>query len=66
MINVVYVLIFVAMAATVAALVFGIGGFGKGGSFNAKNGNKMMRLRLLFQAIAVVLILLYVYLSNKG
>lgn len=66
MTNLVYILIFVAMFATVAALAVGIGGFGKGGTFNAKNGNKMMRLRLLFQAIAVALIVLYVFLKNGG
>ncbi|MEX0367934.1 twin transmembrane helix small protein [Ruegeria sp. HKCCD8929] len=55
-----------AMAAVVAVLVIGIGGFAKGGEFNAKYGNKMMRLRLLFQFIAVVLIVLYVALRGMG
>jgi len=44
----------------------GIGGFGAGGAFNAKYGNKMMRLRILFQFIAVVLFLGYLYLRNQG
>ncbi|MEX0318535.1 MAG: twin transmembrane helix small protein [Ruegeria sp.] len=55
-----------AMAAVVAVLVIGIGGFAKGGEFNAKYGNKMMRLRLLFQFIAVVLIVIYVALRGMG
>jgi len=58
-----YVLLFV-MAAVVVVLAIGIGGFGAGGAFNRKHANKMMRLRLLFQAIAVALIVLLVYLGG--
>ena len=58
-----YILAILAMAAVVIVLVIGLGGFGKGGAFNHKYGNKMMRLRLLAQFIAVVLILAYVYFS---
>lgn len=62
----VFVIMIVAMAAVVLVLVIGIGGFAKGGEFNAKYSNKMMRLRLLFQALAVVLILLFVYMTQNG
>ncbi|MCB1340780.1 MAG: twin transmembrane helix small protein [Pseudooceanicola sp.] len=61
-----YYLILFVMGAVVIVLAVGIGGFGKGGAFNAKYSNKMMRLRLLFQFIAVLLILLFVYLGGKG
>ncbi|MEZ0468909.1 twin transmembrane helix small protein [Phaeobacter sp. SYSU ZJ3003] len=61
-----YILAILAMAAVVTVLVIGLGGFGKGGAFNHKYGNKMMRLRLLFQFIAVVLVAAYVYLRNQG
>ncbi|MEN8742974.1 MAG: twin transmembrane helix small protein [Phaeobacter gallaeciensis] len=61
-----YILAILAMAAVVVVLVIGLGGFGKGGAFNHKYGNKMMRLRLLFQFIAVVLVAAYVYLRNQG
>ncbi|ANP36546.1 MULTISPECIES: twin transmembrane helix small protein [Rhodobacterales] len=61
-----YILAILAMAAVVIVLVIGLGGFGKGGAFNHKYGNKMMRLRLLFQFIAVVLVAAYVYLRNQG
>lgn len=64
--NGLYYLILVLMAAVVIVLAIGIGGFGKGGSFNAKYSNKMMRLRLLFQFLAVLLIVLFVYLGGKG
>ncbi|MCA0858435.1 twin transmembrane helix small protein [Phaeobacter italicus] len=61
-----HILAILAIAATVIVLAIGIGGFGAGGAFNAKYGNKMMRLRILFQFIAVVLFLGYLYLSNQG
>nr|WP_230981768.1 twin transmembrane helix small protein [Ruegeria pomeroyi] len=60
------IVMFMAMGAVVIVLMIGLGGFAKGGTFNAKYGNKMMRLRLLFQFIAVLLILLYVYLRGQG
>ena len=31
-------------------IAIGIGGFGKGGEFNRKNSNKLMRLRVMLQA----------------
>ncbi len=61
-----FVVLLMAMAAVVVVLVIGIGSFAKGGAFNAKYANKMMRLRILFQFIAVVLIVLYVYLRGQG
>lgn len=59
-----YFLGLLAIVATVIVLLLGIGAFGKGGEFSAKHGNKMMRLRLLFQFIAVVLLMGYVYFRN--
>lgn len=59
-------LILVAMAAVVIVLMIGIGGFAKGGAFNQKYGNKMMRLRIIAQFVAVCLILLYVWLRGSG
>jgi hypothetical protein len=51
----------VACLAVVAVLMIGIGGFARGGEFNKKYANKIMRLRLLFQFVAVVLIVAFVY-----
>ena len=61
-----YYVAVLAILATIGVLVIGIGGFGKGGTFNKKYANKMMRLRILFQFIAVVLILSYIYLRSQG
>ena len=39
----------------------GIGTFAKSGEFNRKYANKIMRLRLLLQFIAVILIMTFIY-----
>lgn len=55
-----YILILLAMLAVVVILMIGIGGFGIGGKFNARHGNRMMRWRIIAQAIAIALILLFI------
>lgn len=60
------VILLLAMAAVVVVLALGIANFGKGGMEAAKRSNKMMRLRILFQFIAVLLIVLFVYLRGQG
>jgi uncharacterized membrane protein affecting hemolysin expression len=61
-----FILAAIACLAVLGVLMFGIGTFGRGGDFNRRNANKIMRLRLLLQFIAVVLIVLFVYLSSEG
>jgi len=46
--------------------MIGIAGFGRGGDFNRKHANKLMRLRIAAQAVAIALILLFVYLRKGG
>ena len=50
--------------AVLAVLIFGVATFARGGEFNRKYSNKIMRLRIAVQAVAVVLILLAVALSR--
>ena len=49
-----------ACLAVLGVLFVGIIGFARGGDFNRKHANRIMRLRLLLQFIAVLLILAYV------
>ena len=49
----------IAMAATVAVLFAGIVAMSRGGAFNARYGNRLMRLRVIFQGVAVALLLLF-------
>ncbi len=50
------VLIGIALAVTLGALVAGVVAMARGGSFNARWGNKLMRLRIIAQGAAVVLL----------
>jgi len=56
----------VACVAVLAILMFGIGTFGKGGEFNRKYANKIMRWRIGAQFVAVLLIMLYVFMRRMG
>jgi Flp pilus assembly pilin Flp len=59
-----FILIAVVMVAVVVILMTGIGGFAKGGEFNKKHANRIMRYRIIAQFIAVVLILIFVWLRR--
>ncbi len=61
-----YLLIVGVVLSVAVVLIIGIGGFARGGKFNAKYGNKMMQLRLLLQFVAVLLIVAYILLSRQG
>lgn len=56
----------VACLVVLGVLMVGVGGFARGGDFNNKYANKIMRLRLLAQFVAVLLILAFVYFSGRG
>ncbi len=55
-----------ACLVVVVILMLGIGSFAKGGEFNRKHANRLMRFRIYAQAIAVVLLLLFLYIRSKG
>ena len=62
--------LFYVVAASVllvlVILMIGIGGFAKGGDFNRKHANRIMRYRVAAQAVAVLIILLFIYLRSGG
>ena len=55
----------VAMAAVVATLFIGLIGMARGGQFNARYGNVLMRWRVVLQGVAV-LILIVALLAASG
>ncbi|GLQ05338.1 twin transmembrane helix small protein [Sneathiella chinensis] len=59
-------LIIAAIVATAGVLLVGILSMSRGGDFNRKNSNKLMRLRIIMQAIALVLIMLSLWLGASG
>ncbi len=59
-----FLLILAALACVLVVLAIGVIGFARGGEFNRKHGNHMMRLRIAAQAAAVMLIILYMWLHG--
>jgi hypothetical protein len=60
-----YILIPVSIAAVTIVLGTGLYGMFRGGEFNRKYSNKLMRLRILLQFIAIVVIMSSVYISTN-
>jgi hypothetical protein len=56
----------VAALGVLVILMIGIGGFAKGGEFNKKHANRLMRYRIYAQALAVVLIVGFAWLRSRG
>lgn len=61
-----FIIVLIATLAVLVILMIGIGGFAKGGEFNKKHSNRLMRYRIAAQFVAVVLILIYVYFRRSG
>ena len=59
------ILIVILMFGTLVALMVGLIAMARGGSFNAKNSNKLMRLRVGIQFFAITLLgLLFLFTSE--
>ncbi|MGB7318469.1 MAG: twin transmembrane helix small protein [Planktotalea sp.] len=59
-----FIIMIIAMFVVVGILLVGIGGFAKGGDFNRKHANRIMRYRIYAQFVAVLLILAVVYFAR--
>jgi hypothetical protein len=55
-------LIGATLIAVVATLFSGLASMSKGGDFNRRHGNKLMRMRVALQALAVLLFVIYMLL----
>ena len=58
-------LVVIALVATLVVLLSGVVVMTKGGEFNRKWGNKLMRARIAMQALAIAL-LFALFLLNRG
>jgi len=61
-----FIIAALACGGVAIILAFGISTFGKEGVENSKRANKFMRWRIIAQFVAVALILLFVYVRQKG
>ncbi len=57
-------LVVIALAGTLAVLFAGVFAMARGGEFNRKWGNKLMRARVVTQGLAILL-LLALFLLNR-
>jgi hypothetical protein len=61
-----FIIVSVAVLAVGGVLMVGIGGFARGGEFNRKHANRVMRYRIAAQAVAIVLIVIFVVFRKMG
>ena len=61
-----YLLIPISLLAVLAVLGTGLYAMFKGGDFNRKYSNKLMRLRITLQFIAIVIIMSALYFSTSS
>lgn len=62
----IYFLIPVGLAATALILGVGLYSLAKGGAFSKQNSNKLMRLRVMAQAVTIAIMMLFLWLVGKG
>lgn len=62
----VFITALIASLIVAAILVFGIATFGRGGDFNKRNANKIMRWRIAAQFAAIVVVFAVLYWRTKG
>ncbi len=60
------VLVVIAMIATLGVLLAGILGMATGGNFNKRYANKLMRARVLLQALAVLFFAIALLMASQG
>jgi hypothetical protein len=61
-----FTLLIIAMVAVVGVLFFGLFSMARGGPFNQRNANKLMRWRVVLQGIAILLFVLFMMLYHQS
>ncbi len=61
-----FIIVAISVLVVLGILMLGIGGFARGGEFNRKHANRIMRYRIAAQAVAIVLILAFVFFRRMG
>jgi hypothetical protein len=63
--NILPIIMVLFMAGALVVVVIGVIAMAANGKFNKKHSNKLMRFRILFQAIAIVFFVIIVWLSRN-
>ncbi len=58
------IVVLIALMVTLGTLLTGVIGMARGGEFNRKYGNKLMRMRVIAQFTALILIAIFAFLSG--
>lgn len=61
-----FILVVLSVLLVLAILVFGLSVFMRGGEFNRKHANKIMRARLYAQGLAIVMIMIFIFFRRQG
>ncbi|MCW8955917.1 MAG: twin transmembrane helix small protein [Gammaproteobacteria bacterium] len=61
--NILTVLIILALIATIISLVLGLRSMGKGGEYDKQHADQFMSMRIIFQGIALVLLIITAIMS---
>ena len=63
--NILPIIMVLFMAGALVVVVIGVIAMAANGKFNKQHSNKLMRFRILFQAIAIVFFVIIVWLSRN-
>ena len=55
------IILFAALAIVAGILGWGVLTMARGGEYNIKNSNRIMRYRIIFQAVALVVIMILIW-----
>ena len=61
-----FTLMVIAMVAVLGVLFFGLFSMARGGAFNDRNANKLMRWRVALQGIAILLFVVFMLLYHQS
>ena len=57
-------ILFAALGIVAAILFWGVITMARGGEYNVKNSNRIMRYRIIFQAIALLVIMVLIWMRE--
>ena len=61
--KIITVLIILVLIATVVSMVIGVGSMAKGGAYDDKHSGQFMNARIIFQAVAAILLMLALFMG---
>jgi hypothetical protein len=61
--KIITILVILALIATVVSMLIGVGSMAKGGAYDDKHSGQFMNARIIFQAVAAILLMLALYMG---